>query len=219
LTDAIRPTVCTGQWKGYPCSAQGACALRCRTPRHKTHSTAAGEEIDIAYSWHPWAGRTVRIHEVIERTTGATARCSLVGATVARLQEVPVWMLDTAACCQTRLAAEPVAALSALAALRILLLEALQFAATEAPSDAGIASPDSYRGDRHATASSPATTAAPSTRSLLGEPAIGIKRSTGMERLAGSDTADPRQLAHPIADRTHRRRGPKAGRPPGGLQR
>jgi hypothetical protein len=38
---------------------------RCRTPHHKTHSTAASEEIAIAYSWHPWAGRTVRIHEVI----------------------------------------------------------------------------------------------------------------------------------------------------------
>jgi hypothetical protein len=73
----------------------------CRTPRHKTHSTAAGEEVTIAYSWHPWAGRTVRIHEVIDRKTGAAARCSRVGTTVARVQEIPVWMLDTAACCWT----------------------------------------------------------------------------------------------------------------------
>ena len=41
--------------------------------------------------WHPWAERTVRIHEVIERRTGAVARCSLAGATVARVQEIPVW--------------------------------------------------------------------------------------------------------------------------------
>ena len=160
---------------------RNAAERSCRTPRHKTHGTAAGDEMAIAYSWHPWAERTVRIHEVIERPTGAVARCSLVDAAVARVQEIPVWMLDTAACCQTRLAAKPVAALSALAALRILLLEAMRTAATEVPSDAGIASPDSYRGDRHAIPSSPSPTAAPSTRSLVGEPATGIGRGTEME--------------------------------------
>jgi hypothetical protein len=106
----------------------------------------------IAYSWHPWAERTVRVHEVIERT-GSVARCSLVDAAVARVQEIPVWMLDAAACCQTRLAAEPATSLSALTALRILLLEAMRIAAAEEPSDAGIASPDSSRGDRHAALS------------------------------------------------------------------
>src|SRR6516162_185046 len=188
----------------------------CKTPRHKTHSTAAAEELAVAYSWHPWAERAVRVHEVIERPTGAIARCSLVGAAVARVQDIPVWMLDAAACCQTRLAANPVAALSALAALRILLLEAMRIAATELPSDAGIASPDSYRGDRHATPSSPAPTAAPSTRSLVGEPATGIGRSTEMERVAGSDAADVGRLAYPLADGAPRRRGPGAGRPLGG---
>ena len=187
----------------------------CRTPRHKTHSSAAIDEMVIAYSWHPWAERTVRIHEVIERLTGAVARCSLVDAAVARVQDIPVWMLDAAACCQTRLAAKPVAALSALAALRILLSEAMRIAATEVPSDAGIVSPDSYRGDRHATPSSPAPTAAPSTRSLVGEPATGIGRSTEMERVAGSDAADVGRLA----DDAPQRRGPGAGRTLGGRQR
>ena len=188
---------------------------------HATRPTvpAAGEEVAIAYSWHPWAARTVRIHEVIERTTGAAARCSLVGATVARVQEIPVWMLDTAACCRARLAAEPTVTLSALAVLRVLLSEAMQFAATEVPSDARIASPDSYRGDRHAAASSPVPAAAPSTRPLFGEPATGIERSTKMERATGSDAADPVGPAHPIADRTHQRRKPGAGRVPGGRQR
>ena len=159
----------------------------CRTPRHKTHSTAAGEEITIAYSWHPWAEQTVRIHEVIDRTTGAAARCSLVGATVARVQEIPVWMLDTAACCWTVLAAEPTVTLSALAALRALLSEALQLGATETPSDARLASPDSYRGDRHAAGSSPPPTATPSTRPLSAESAAAIGRSAEMERAAGSE--------------------------------
>ena len=83
-------------------------------------------------------------------------------------------MLDAAACCQTRLAAEPATSLSALTALRILLLEAMRTAAAEEPSDAGIASPNSYRGDRHAAPLSPAPTAAPSTRSLVGNSAAGI---------------------------------------------
>ena len=196
-----------------------AVACNCKTPRHKTHSTAAAEELAVVYSWHPWAERTVRVHEVIERLPGAVARCSLVGAAVARVQDIPVWMLDAAACCQTRLAANPVAALSALAALRILLLESMRIAATEVPSDAGIASPDSYRGDRHATPSSPAPTAAPSTRSLVGEPATGIGRSTEMDRVAGSDAADVGRLAYPLADGAPRRRGPGAGRPLGGRQR
>ena len=151
----------------------------CRTLHHKTHSSAAVDEMAIAYSWYPWAERTVRVHEVIERPTGAVARCSLVDAAVARVQEIPVWMLDTAACCQTRLAAEPATSLSALTALRILLLEAMRTAAAEEPSDAGIASPDSYRGDRHAAPLSPAPTAAPSTGSLVGKSAAGIGRSTG----------------------------------------
>ena len=188
----------------------------CRTPRHKTHSTAGCEERAVAYLWHPWVERTVRIHEVIERPTGAVARCSLVGAAVARVQEIPVWMLDAAVCCQTRQAAEPVVALSALAALRGLLLEAMQIAATEAPSDAGIAFPDSYRGDRHAIPSPQVPTAAPSTRSLVGEPAAGIGRSTEMEHVAGSDAADVGRLAYPLADDAPPPRGPGAGRTLGG---
>jgi hypothetical protein len=191
----------------------------CRTPRHKTHSIAAGEELAVAYPWHPWAGRTVRIHEVIERAAGAAARCSLVAASVARVQEVPVWMLDTVACCWTRLAAEPTVALSALAILRVLLSEAMPLRATEETSDARIASPDSCRGDRHAAASSPAPTATPSTRSLSAEAATRFGRSTEMERAAGSRAADAGRPTHPIADRTRRRGAPGTGRTPGGRQR
>src|ERR1700760_371309 len=98
----------------------------CRTLRHKTHSSAVVGEVAIAYSWHPWAERTVRVHAVIERPTGSVASCSLVDGAVARVQEIPVWMLDAAACCQTRLAAEASTSL-----LRILLLEAMRIAAAE----------------------------------------------------------------------------------------
>src|SRR3954470_20373418 len=143
--------------------AAGGC---CTTSHHKTHSTAAGDEVTVVYAWHPWAGRPVRLHEVIERATGASARCSLVDATNARLQEIPVWMLDAVVCRTTRTTAQPVAALPALAALRALLSDAMR----GAPTGAAVASPESC-GDRHATPSSPAAKAAPSTRPRPDEPA------------------------------------------------
>src|SRR3954454_18407176 len=83
-------------------SGPDAACPRCTTSHHKTHSTAAGDEVTVVYAWHPWAGRLVRLHEVIERATGASARCSLVDATNARLQESPVWMLDAVVCRTTR---------------------------------------------------------------------------------------------------------------------
>ena len=48
------------------------------------------DETDVVYAWHPWAGRRVRVHEVIERATGASARCRIVGAPPTRVQEIPV---------------------------------------------------------------------------------------------------------------------------------
>ena len=93
---------------------------------HKTHGTGSGDEVAVAYAWHPWAGRLVRVHEVIERTTGTSARCGLVDAAVDRVQEIPVWMLDAAVCRSMRAATEPVAAVSALLTLRSLLSEAMR---------------------------------------------------------------------------------------------
>ena len=52
----------------------------------------------VAYAWHPWAGRLASVREVIERTTGLSARCGLVDGAADRVQEIPVWMLDAAIC-------------------------------------------------------------------------------------------------------------------------
>ena len=65
----------------------------------------------------------VHVHEVLEREAGAWARCSLVDADVTRVREIPTWMLDASVCRTMRPSAEPVAALSALVALRALLTE------------------------------------------------------------------------------------------------
>src|SRR4030095_1862685 len=121
LPDASRSPPC---WLAPQpaCGSPGlsAVAADCTTSHHKTHSTPAGDEVTVVYAWHPWAGRPVRLHEVIERATGASARCSLVDATIMRLQEIPAWMLDASACRTARTTAQPVAALSALATLRAL---------------------------------------------------------------------------------------------------
>src|SRR6188472_1776127 len=57
--------------------ARRAGAPDCTTPHHKTHSTGAGDEVGVLYAWHPWAGRPVRLEEVIarHRRGGALLAC------------------------------------------------------------------------------------------------------------------------------------------------
>ena len=155
----------------------------------------------MAYAWHPWAGRLVCVHETIERPTGAQARCSPTDADGARLREIPVWMLDAAVCCSMWTASEPVAAPSALAALRSLLLEATGGAAA-------VASPAHHCGDRHATPPSPATDAGAPTRPIPAEPLGHVGRGSRMGGLAGPDTAGADRVAGPPV------RGAPPPRPP-----
>ena len=176
-----------------------------RTLRHKTHSIAAGDEVAVLYGWHPWAARSVRLHEVIQRATGASARCSLVGATTARLQEIPVWMLDPVACRTARATAQPIAALFALAALRALLADATGHAATRGPSSGStMASPES-RGDGHATLSPPTPHVAASIRPRPDKPAGDAVHSAGLVHPAGADSADAGGTPNPSARRARRR--------------
>ena len=96
-------------------------ALRCTTQRHNAHGTGTGtgfsEEREVVYPWHPWAGRFVRVHNVIRRPTGAIARCTVVdGETAVRALEIPVWMLDAVWCRDMRHRTEPVASVDALKA-------------------------------------------------------------------------------------------------------
>jgi len=170
----------------------------------------------VLYSWHPWAGRLVRLHEVVERATGASARCSLIDTAVIRLQEVPVWMFDAAACRTARATVQPVAALSALAALHALLADATGQAPRRASSGPTIASPES-RGDRHATPFSPARQAAPSTRSRPGKPAGNAGHPASLVRPAEADAADTVGPSDPPVHRARGRRRSRA-RPPSGSQ-
>src|SRR4051812_11087328 len=178
----------------------------CRTPRHKTHSTASAAEVAVAYAWHPWAGQLVRVHEVIERATGAWARCSPVGADIVRQQEIPTWMLDASVCRATWWAPEPVAALSALVALRVLLSEAMANAAASLPGVAITLAPP-HRGGHHAPPPSPGPDTGVPTQPLLGASAAGCRGGAGMEHPAGSGPARGDGADDPLADHACQRHG------------
>src|SRR3954451_14291526 len=109
------------------CGSRGSsvAAAGCTTRRQNTHGTTVFDDGQVVYAWHPWAGRIVRVREVITRASGAVLRCSPVGEGVTRLQEIPAWMLDRAVCGRMRRVPHPVAELGALAALRALLSEAV----------------------------------------------------------------------------------------------
>jgi hypothetical protein len=129
-------------------------AGRCTTRRENAHRT---EERKVLYSWHPWAGCIVRIHEVIEKAAGEVARCSHDGVASVRLLELPIWMFDRAACASMRVETLPWVDIAALAALRTLLdAAAIGGAVGRASSNApvsGVArvSHDQNRGEAHAT--------------------------------------------------------------------
>ena len=184
---------------------------RCTTLRHKTHGTEAGDEVAVAYAWHPWAGRLAHVREVIERTTGISARCGLVDAAADRVQEIPVWMLDAAICRSMRASDEPVAALSALRTLRSLLSEATKRASAVSSPEPRIASPDRHRGDRHAPPPSATPGAGPPTRPLPTAPSVNVDPGAGMERPARADTANSDRADEPPVGRPRRRRRAPAG--------
>src|SRR4051794_103174 len=122
-------------------------------------------------------------------------------------------MLDASACRAARTTAQPVAALSALAALRALLSDAMR----GAPTGAAIASPESC-GDRYATPLSPASKAAPSIRPRPDEPADDPGDPAGLVHSAGADAADADGASDPPACRARQHRS-EAGCPTRGRRR
>ena len=181
----------------------------CTTLRQNTHGTTILDDGEVVYAWHPWAGRAVRVHEVITRASGAVLRCSLAGEGVIRSQEIPAWMLDGAACGGVRRVPQPVAELGALAALWALLLEvvAARVAAGESRSPA-VASPDQDRGERHgATPPPPGPDTGSAARPPRPEPAVGGgRRDAGLAHLATGHPAQADRLDDAPAGRTCRRR-------------
>src|SRR5918996_2280186 len=101
--------------------AMNAAVCRCTTRSQNAHGT---EVRVLLYPWHPWAGRSVHVHEVIEKAGWTAFRCSLTGVASDRLLEVPVWMFDRVAGQRCQVQAAPVASVAALGALAALLHDA-----------------------------------------------------------------------------------------------
>jgi hypothetical protein len=121
------------------------------------------EALEVLYPWHPWFGRTVYIHEVIERGGERSFRCDLANSQTARCMDVPAWMFDRAACLRVRLTDTPQVEVTALGCLKALLAEVVnRTSATTAVVGAG--HPFEGRGDADATPLSSITNS--STRSV-----------------------------------------------------
>ena len=78
----------------------GGCVHDGTTQQRNTHITDLRE---ICYSWHPWHGRAVLVHATLVKRGRPVAYCSLEEVPTCRVLEVPLWMLDAAACCKTRI--------------------------------------------------------------------------------------------------------------------
>jgi len=98
----------------------GVSARGCTSERRKTHVTEAAE---VLYPWHPWFGRVVHIHGIIERGGERSFRCDLSEKRTARCMHIPAWMFDRAACLRVRGADTPWVELTALVCLKALLAE------------------------------------------------------------------------------------------------
>ena len=93
----------------------------CTTERQNTHVT---DRREVLYPWHPWFGRSVYVHSVIDTPGDAVFRCSLTGRRSDRPLEVPIWMFDRAACASCRRSGSSHVGLEALRALAGLVSDA-----------------------------------------------------------------------------------------------
>ena len=83
-----------GQGRAANCLCLDDCVLDDTTQQRNTHIRDVRE---IRYCFHPWHGRAVWVHASLIRRGRAVAYCSLEDEN-SRVLEVPLWMLDVAAC-------------------------------------------------------------------------------------------------------------------------
>lgn len=184
--------------------APGAGGGGCTSERRKTHVTETGE---VLYPWHPWFGRVVYIHDVIERGGERILRCDLSEKPTARCMHIPAWMFDRAACLRIRRADRPQVELAALSCLKALLAEVAN-RASAVTVVVGARHPFENRGDADATPQSSITNC--STRSVSTvEPSV-TRLAMPVGRGAGEsdalDCADTQQTRGLQSSRPHRRR-------------
>ena len=113
----------------------GGCAQYGTTHQHNTHIRDVRQ---VCYPWHPWHGRTVQVRADLVKRSQPVAYCSLEDVPTCRVLEVPLWMLDVAACCKTRVSKPGFASAQSLRELK----EVLQSARPQAQ---GHSTPDTQR--------------------------------------------------------------------------
>jgi hypothetical protein len=174
---------------------------------------------EVLYRWHPWAGCTVQVHEVIEKTSGDAFRCSLEADTAGRRLELPAWMLDRGTCFGIRLEGQPRVDTEALSALVTLLAAMSRGMFSDPPAwiapvfGAVQESRNQNRGETNATpapslseCSNPSSTVRP-VRSAT---RVQRRARAGVEHTAGGDAADAGAADGSPAEGTCRRRAPAA---------
>jgi len=172
------------------------------------------EELEVLYQWHPWFGRVVHVHEVIEQRAGGVLRCSPDGDASRRWLELPQWMFDRAACLAIRMAASPRVDTAALITLKTCLADASGTGLCGGPlsnasaSSAGRSSCNLNQGAARATQVPPPTQpssrrqAVRSFRSARLEapnPGVGVATAAGEDPRDGdrSDGAPPHRPPRP----------------------
>jgi hypothetical protein len=121
--DALRLPRPKAQVRGRSvhCPNFGGCARYGTTQQHNTHIRDVRE---ICYDWHPWHGQTVQVHANLFKRGRPVAYCSLEDVPTCRVLEVPLWMLDVATCCKTRLSRPGFASVQFLRELKEVLQSA-----------------------------------------------------------------------------------------------
>ena len=100
------------------CLCPGGCARNDTRQQRHTHIRDFRE---ICYQWHPWHGHRVWVHASLVKRGRAVARCSLEDVQPCRVLELPLWMLDVAACCKVRASKSGLANVQSLRALKEVL--------------------------------------------------------------------------------------------------
>ena len=179
------------------------------TKLKNAHRTAWRE---VLYRFHPWSGRDVCVHAMIERAGSVVFRCTLDGSDAARWLEIPAWMFDRALCPhEPCLAQEPFAGVEALKALSALLDQALKTAvpSSNAPlSDAFEISHDQNRRESHVSQGDNAGDHAPArpAKRFAADGFVqgrgGGGRHTRMDGTSGGRTGRTRQPDDAVAPET-----------------
>ena len=173
----------------------------CTTQVFNTHKPGKSK---ILYEFHPWFGRELSVHGVVEKRMGV-ARCILQGDVQVRALEVPLWMFDRLACLSVRRRKRPQVDLAALDALKGLLGEVSKpgghasAAFSIAPdSVTDLTSVNPYQGGDHGSITQ-GTTATGSVRSRA---AGRFREHAAMAESSGTDAAEGNQPAGEVVHRT-----------------